>query len=124
MSGLSWRNKEREGYFQIDNHVYVKKDDLDYFTEQDLIKRYAEKKNMPVEAIADLYRVFMNYLNIVLSEQKDSEKGYYVPNLSRFMKKDLHVSDLLKGQDTLKYQKARKQLDLYIRTGDHYRLIF
>ena len=122
MSGLSWRNKEREGYFQIDNHVYVKKDDLDYFTEQDLIKRYAEKKGIPVEAIADLYRVFMNYLNIVLSEQKDSEKGYYVPNLSRFMKKNLFVADLLKGQDTLKYQKARKQLDLYMRTGDHYRL--
>ena len=122
MSGLSWRNKEREGYFQIDNHVYVKKDDLDYFTEQDLIKRYAEKKNMPVEAIADLYRVFMNYLNIVLSEQKDSEKGYYVPNLSRFMKKNLFVADLLKGQDTLRYQKARKQLDLYMRTGDHYSL--
>ena len=122
MSGLSWRNKEREGYFQIDNHVYVKKDDLDYFTEQDLIKRYAEKKGIPVEAIADLYRVFMNYLNIVLSEQKDDEKGYYVPNLSRFMKKNLFVADLLKGQDTLKYQKARKQLDLYMRTGDHYRL--
>ena len=122
MSGLSWRNKEREGYFQIDNHVYVRKDDLDYFTEQDLIKRYAEKKNMPVEAIADLYRVFMNYLNIVLSEQKDSEKGYYVPNLSRFMKKNLFVADLLKGQDTLRYQKARKQLDLYMRTGDHYSL--
>ena len=122
MSGLSWRNKEREGYFQIANHVYVKKDDLDYFTEQDLIKRYAEKKGIPVEAIADLYRVFMNYLNIVLSEQKDDEKGYYVPNLSRFMKKNLFVADLLKGQDTLKYQKARKQLDLYMRTGDHYRL--
>lgn len=124
MSGLDWRKKERENYFQIDNHVYVRKDDLDYFTEQDLIKRYAEKRNMPVEAIADLYRVFMNYLNIVLSEQKDDEKGYYVPNLSRFMKKDLHVSDLLKGQDTLKYQKARKQLDLYMKTGDHYRLVF
>ena len=122
MSGLDWRKKERENYFQIDNHVYVRKDDLDYFTEQDLIKRYAEKKNMPVEAIADLYRVFMNYLNIVLSEQKDDEKGYYVPNLSRFMKKNLFVADLLKGKDTLKYQKARKQLDLYMRTGDHYRL--
>ena len=122
MSGLDWRKKEKTGYFQIDNHVYVKKDDLDYFTEQDLIKRYAEKKGIPVEAIADLYRVFMNYLNIVLSEQKDSEKGYYVPNLSRFMKKNLFVADLLKGQDTLKYQKARKQLDLYMRTGDHYRL--
>ena len=122
MSGLDWRKKEKTGYFQIDNHVYVKKDDLDYFTEQDLIKRYADKRGMPVEAIADLYRVFMNYLNIVLSEQKDSEKGYYVPNLSRFMKKNLFVADLLKGQDTLKYQKARKQLDLYMRTGDHYSL--
>ena len=47
MSGLSWRNKERENYIQIDNHVYAKKDDLDYFTEQDLIKRYADKRNIP-----------------------------------------------------------------------------
>lgn len=120
MSSLDWRKKEKKGYFQIDNHVYVRKDDLDYFTEQDLIKRYADKRNMPVEAIADLYRVFMNYLNIILSEQKDDEKGYYVPNLSRFMKKNLFVADLLKGQDTLKFKKARKQLDLYMRTGDHY----
>ena len=75
------------------------------------------------EAIADLYRVFMNYLNETLNAQKDDEKGYYVPNLSRFMKKNLHVGDLLKGKDTLKYSKAKKQLDLYMRTGDHYRLV-
>ena len=120
MSGLNWRKKEKEGFFQIEKNTFVKKDDLDYFTEQDLIKRYAEKRGVPVEAISDLYRVFMNYLNIVLNEQTDSEKGYYVPNLSRFMKKNLFVSDLLKGQDTIKFQKAKKQLDLYIRTGDHY----
>lgn len=123
MSGLSWRNKEKTGYIQIDNHVYAKKDELDYFTEQDLIRRYADKRGLPIEAIADLYRVFINYLNQTLSEQKDDEKGYYVPNLSRFMKKNLHVVDLLKGKDTLKYQKARKQLDLYMRTGAHYRII-
>ena len=120
MSGLSWRNKQKEGYFQIEQHVYVKKDDLDYFTEQDLIKRYAEKRNLPREAIADLYRVFMNYLNQTLENQNDDEKGYYVPNLSRFMKKNLYISDLLRGQDTLKFSKAKKQLDLYMRTGDHY----
>lgn len=123
MSGLGWRNKSKEGYLQIDNHVYAKKDDLDYFTEQDLIKRYADKRGMSVEAISDLYRVFMNYLNETLNAQKDDEKGYYVPNLSRFMKKNLHVGDLLKGKDTLKYSKAKKQLDLYMRTGDHYRLV-
>lgn len=122
MSELGWRNKKKEGYFQIDNHVYVKKDDLDYFTEQDLIKRYAEKRNIPVEAIADLYRVFMNYLNQTLENQNDDEKGYYVPNLSRFMKKNLYISDLLRGQDTLKFSKAKKQLDLYMKTGDHYKL--
>lgn len=122
MSGLSWRNKQREGYFQIEQHVYVKKDDLDYFTEQDLIKRYAEKRNLPREAIADLYRVFMNYLNQILENQNDDEKGYYVPNLSRFMKKNLYVLDLAKDQGGLKFKKAKKQLDLYMKTGDHYKL--
>lgn len=122
MSGLSWRNKSREGYFQIEQHVYVKKDDLDYFTEQDLIKRYAEKRNLPREAIADLYRVFMNYLNQTLENQNDDEKGYYVPNLSRFMKKNLYVLDLAKDQGGLKFKKAKKQLDLYMRTGSHVKL--
>ncbi len=123
MSGLSWRKRDREGYFQIERHIYVKKDDLDYFTEQDLIARFAEKRGVPKEAISDLYRVFMNYLNDVLSNQADDEKGYYVQNLGRFLKKNLHVNDLLKGQNTLKFSKAKKQLDLYMRTGDHYRLI-
>lgn len=122
MSELRWRNKTREGYFQIDRHVFVKKDDLDYYTEQDLVKRYADKRGMPVEAIADLYRVFMNYLNKKLTEQQDDEKGYYVPNLSKFMKKNLYVSDLAKNQETLKFKKAKKQLDLYMKTGNHYKL--
>ncbi len=122
MSGLDWRNKSKEGYFQIDRHIYVKTDDLDYFTEQDLIKRFAENRGIEQEAIADLYRVFINYLNERLNNQTDDEKGYYVPGFARFMKKNLYVNDLLKGQDTLKFSKAKKQLDLYMRTGDHYRL--
>ena len=120
MSEIEWRKKSKEGYFQIDRHVFVKKDDLDYYTEQDLVKRYADKRGMPVEAIADLYRVFMNYLNKKLTEQQDDEKGYYVPNLSKFMKKNLYVSDLAKNQETLKFKKAKKQLDLYMKTGNHY----
>lgn len=119
---LDWRKKSREGYFQIERHVFVKTDDLDYFTEQDLIKRYAEKRNMPIEAIADLYRVFMGYLNQRLDNPIDDEKGYYVPHLSRFMKKHLYVLDLAKEQDGLKFKKAKKQLDLYMRTGDHVKL--
>lgn len=77
---------------------------------------------MPIEAIADLYRVFMNYLNQRLDNPIDDEKGYYVPNLSRFMKKNLYVLDLAKEQDGLKFKKAKKQLDLYMRTGDHVKL--
>lgn len=119
---LDWRKKSREGYFQIERHVFVKTDDLDYFTEQDLIKRYAEKRNMPIEAISDLYRVFMGYLNQRLDNPIDDEKGYYVPHLSRFMKKHLYVLDLAKEQDGLKFKKAKKQLDLYMRTGDHVKL--
>lgn len=123
MSGLEWRNtNNKEGYFQIDKNTYVKKDDLDYFTEQDLIKRFAEKRGISQEAISDLYRVFMKYLNEVLEKQTDSEKGYYVPNLSRFMKKHLYTCDLLKNQDTLKFKKAKNQLDLYMKTGSHYRI--
>lgn len=117
MSGLSWRKKEKEGYFQIERNTFVKKDDLDYFTEQDLIQRFSEKRGISKDAISDLYRVFMLYLNEVLEKQTDDEKGYYVMNLCRFMKKNLYVSDLLKSKDNMKYKKAKKQLDLYMRTG-------
>lgn len=120
MSGLEWRNTSKEGYTQLDRHLYVKNNDLDYFTEQDLIHRFSEKRNIPKEALQDLYRVFMNYLNEILSNQTDDEKGYYVPNLSRFMKRHLYVEDLLKSKESLKFSKAKKQLDLYMRTGDHY----
>lgn len=117
MSGLSWRKKEKEGYFQIDKMTFVKKDDLDYFTEQDLFVRYAEKKGVSVESLSDLYRVFINYINKTLEEQTDDEKGYYIPGLARFLKRNLYISDLLKNQDTLKFIKAKKQLDLYMRTN-------
>lgn len=122
MSGLSWRKKEKEGFFQIEKNTFVKEDDFDYFTEQDLIVRFAEKRGMPKEAIADLYRVFTNYLNMVLENQTDDEKGYYVVNLGRFTKKNLYVNDLLKAKDTLKYSKAKKQLDLYMKTGKHFKI--
>lgn len=122
MSGLSWRKKEKEGFFQIERNTFVKTDDFDYFTEQDLIVRFAEKRGMPKEAIADLYRVFMNYLNMILENQTDDEKGYYLVNLGRFTKKNLYVNDLLKSKDTIKYSKAKKQLDLYMKTGRHVKI--
>jgi hypothetical protein len=122
MGGLSWRNKSKEGYFQIERNTYVKKDDLDYFTEKDLIKKFSEKSGHSEEALQDLYNVFMKYLLNILEKQNDDEKGYYVKNFVRFMKKNLYVEDLLKGKNTLKFSKAKKQLDLYMRTGDHYTL--
>ena len=54
MDDLSWRKQEKEGYIRLDRHLYAKKSDLDYFTEQDLIERYAKKRGFPREAIADL----------------------------------------------------------------------
>jgi hypothetical protein len=122
MSGLSWRKKEKEGFFQIERNTFVKNDDFDYFTEQDLILRFSEKRGMTKEAIADLYRVFMNYINIALENQADDEKGYYILNLASFVKKNLHVKDLLKSKDTIKYSKAKKQLDLYMKTGRNVRI--
>lgn len=122
MSGLSWRKKEKEGFFQIERNTFVKNDDFDYFTEQDLILRFSEKRGMTKEAIADLYRVFMNYINIALENQADDEKGYYILNLASFVKKNLHVKDLLKSKDTVKYSKAKKQLDLYMKTGRNVRI--
>lgn len=118
-----WHESKKENYFRIEKNTYIRKDDLDYFTEQDLIKRFSEKRGIPKEALSDLYRVFISYLKERLENQKDDEKGYYVPNLCQFMKKNLYVNDLTKNQDTIKFKKAKKQLDLYMRTGDHYRLI-
>jgi hypothetical protein len=122
MAGLDWRKQEKEGYTKLESHLFVKNDDLEYITEKDLIRRFAIKENVSEESIADLYRVFMEYLNMRLRQQTDDEKGYYVPNLGRFMKKNLYVEDLLKSPETVRYRRAKKQLDLYMKTEMHYKL--
>ncbi len=106
----------KEKYIQIAQHHWIKKDDFDYFTEIDLIKRVAEKKGIDKEEVEDLYRCYMEYmLGYIEKYDNDYDKGYYVPNFATFFKKRMEVKDLTKGKDTLKYIKAKKQLDYYMK---------
>lgn len=114
-SYLGWRNKKREGYFQIARGHWVKKDDLDYFTEVDLIQRVSERHGIDEEEVADLYRVTMKYIKNLLEYPNDEEKGYILHGLGYFFKKNLYLEDLTKGKDTIRYKKAKKQLDLYMK---------
>ena len=108
--------KNREGYIQISQHHWVKKDNFDYFTEKDLIKRVSEKFGIERREVEDLYTRYMEYmLNYLEKYDNDYDKGYYVPYLATFFKKRMEVQDLTKGKNTLRYIKAKKQLDYYMK---------
>lgn len=120
--GLEWRNTQKEGYIKLGKDKYVKKDNFDYFTELDLINRYAEKKGLLVKDVEELYRLLINYIKDTLNYNNDEEKGYYVANFGVFLKKNIFVKDLLSKKDTIKFKRAKSQLDLYMKTGKHFKI--
>jgi hypothetical protein len=106
----------KEDYIQIAQHHWVKKDNFQYYTEKDLIKRVAEKHNIEEREVADMYRLLMQHIKSHIENfNNDYESGYYLTNLGTFFKKRLFIEDLLKGKNTVKYIKAKKQLDYYMK---------
>ena len=57
----------------------------------------------------------MKYIKNLLEYPNDEEKGYILHGLGYFFKKNLYLEDLTKGKDTIRYKKAKKQLDLYMK---------
>ncbi len=88
---------------------------FNYFTEQDLIKRYAERRKMPIDEVEDLYTAFRKWIRFKLNDTSLSEKtGFYIDNFFLFSQAHLIINDLKKGKDNPKYKRAEKQLLFYL----------
>ena len=57
----------------------------------------------------------MKTLKDLLYNDRDYDKGYYIPYFGYFLKSVMKTEDLTKGKNTVKYIKAKRQLDLYMR---------
>jgi hypothetical protein len=106
----------KEDYIQIAQHHWVKKDNFHYYTEKDIIKRVSEKYNIEEREVADMYRLLIQHIKSHIENfNNDYDSGYYFTNLGTFFKKRLFVEDLFKGKNTVRYLKAKKQLDYYMK---------
>lgn len=94
----------------------VKKEYLDYLTEQDVIKRYADRRNIPVDEIEDLYNAFRKWITFKLNDTSLSTKtGFIFPRFGTFFHKHLVMEDLKKSEKNPKYKRAEEQLLRYMR---------
>lgn len=111
-------DKYKDEYIQIAQHHFIKKDNFDYYTEKDLIKRVSEKHNIAEREVADMYRLLMEHIkNYIERHEYDYDTGYYLKHFASFFKKRLFIEDLTKDKNNVKYIKAKKQLDYYMKFG-------
>lgn len=109
-------DKYKDEYIQIAQHHFVKKDKFDYYTEKDLIKRVSIKYGIAEREVEDMYRILMDYIKMFIERpEQDYDSGYYVKHLATFFKKRLFIEDLTKDKNSVKYIKAKKQLDYYMK---------
>lgn len=93
----------------------VDKKQVNYFTEQEVIKRYAERRDMPVDEVEDLYNVFKKYLLFKLNDTSNSPKaGFMFPKFCSFLHKYVTIDDLRKAETNSKYKRAAEQLHHYL----------
>lgn len=88
---------------------------LDYLTEQDVIKRYAERRNIPIDEIEDLYNSFRKWVTFKLNDTSLSPKtGFIFPHFGTFFHRHLIMEDLKKSDRNPKYKRAEEQLLRYM----------
>lgn len=108
-------NHNKEDYKRISEHVWVKKDKFNYFTEKDVVERLVERNGMSLEEGWDFYRLFMQYIkNKIENPENDYDTGYYVKGFGYFQKRRFKVDHLFSGRDTMKYKRAKVLLDAYM----------
>lgn len=94
----------------------VKKEYLNYLTERDVIKRYAERRNIPIDEIEDLYNAFRKWITFKLNDTSLSPKtGFIFPHFASFFHRHLEMDDLKKSDRNPKYKRAEEQLLRYMR---------
>lgn len=95
---------------------------LDYYTELDVIRRYSENRNIPIEEVEDLYDAFKKYILFKLNDTSSSPKaGFMFPKFCSFIHKYLVIDDLRRAETNPKYKRAEEQLHHYL--SGHQRLI-
>lgn len=83
----------------------------DYFTEKDLIERYANnRKNMPIEDVEDLYRAFVHHFNKKILSPKEDKPGFKIEHFFTFLRRELKTEDLIADLKNSKYKRAEDQL--------------
>lgn len=93
----------------------IKREYLNYFTEQDVIKRYAERRKIPKEEIEDLYNIFKKWMLFKLNDTSNSVKaGIIFPKFCAFYHKFLDSEDLKISVNNPKYKRAEEQLSRYL----------
>lgn len=96
---------------------------LDYRTEKDVIRAYAERRNIPYEEIEDLYNAFKKWILFKLNDTSNSVKaGFMFPMFISFLHKHLNLQDLKKAHTNPQYRRAEEQLHHYL--SGHQRLRF
>jgi hypothetical protein len=86
-----------------------------YFTEIDLIQRYAAKRKMPIEEVEDLYTALRKWLIFKLNDTSlTPQTGYYIDNFFMFSHHHLVIDNLKKVKDNPKYKRAEQQLLFYL----------
>jgi hypothetical protein len=86
-----------------------------YYTEKELIQRYADKRNLTYEQIEDVYKAFRKHLLNKLNDFATPTKmGFRVKMLSSFIDRELNIDNLKRGFAHPKYIKAEEQLKYYL----------
>lgn len=88
---------------------------LNYYTEQDVIERYAKRRKIPRNEIEDLYNIFRKWIIFKLNDTSESVKaGIIFPKFCTFYHKFLDSEDLKINVNNPKYKRAEEQLARYL----------
>jgi len=86
-----------------------------YYTERELIQRYADKRNLTYEQIEDVYKAFRKHLLTKLNDFSTHKKiGIRVKQFSSFIDRELNLDSLKRGCTHPRYIKAEEQLKYYL----------
>lgn len=110
--GLSWRNKEKEGYIRV-GRFYIPKDTLQYYTEVDIVDRFMKHKDVPREVAEDMVKMTFDFLKYRLRTD-NGDLGFKIPFLGYCLRYKVNIEDITLEKDSPKYKRARKQLDYYM----------
>jgi len=93
---------------------------IEYYTEQDLIDRYAERRKMPREEVEDLYKAFYKFILLKLEDPKAEKMGIHIRAFCSFLHKRLKIDNLRKSHNSPQYKRAEEQLHHWL--SGHQRL--